>query len=370
MKLTPRGIAVAALAGAALAGVYFAREILVPFLLAGMIAYTLDPLVAALERRGISRGYGAILVMATLALMVVGLAAAVIPELIEQTSRFSERLPDYRLALLERLEPLEQYLQARHPDLLASIQARIVAAANDLLPAAAGWAVSGLKGIMSSTMRLLVSLLTVVIIPVFTYYLLADAPALREAITGLVPRHLRDQVGVRAAAIDTVLRAWLKGQLTVALVLAVIYAVGLTALGVPLGLVIGLIGGLANIIPYLGLVVGFFPAALLSFLDTGGWVGPVLVAGVFAAGQVLEGTVISPRVIGGGLGLPPAIVLLAVLTGGQLFGFTGLLLAVPATAAGLVLLRDLRQSIDSSHTANQRRRSGLAPPVRRRRPLL
>jgi len=117
-------------------------------------------------------------------------------------------------------------------------------------------------------------------------------------------------------------------------------------------------------------VVGFLPAALLSLLETGSWVSLLLVAGVFIFGQVLEGTVISPRIMGAGLGLPPAVILLAVLVGGDLFGFTGLLLAVPATAAGLVLLNNARKAYDQSIPSESPPGSRLAAgrPLRRRRP--
>ena len=140
-----------------------------------------------------------------------------------------------------------------------------------------------------------------------------------------------------------------------------------TILGVPLGLLIGAVGGLANMVPYLGLVVGFLPAALLSLLHTGSWVGPAWVAGIFIAGQALEATVISPRLVGSGLGLPPAIILLAVLVGGQLFGFAGLLLSAPAAAAGLVLLRSARDRSEGEGAVAAKRLRA-ERPVRRRRP--
>ncbi len=349
-----------------LAAVYFSRSVLVPFLLGAVIAYVLSPLVSALERRGVNRAYGAIVVMVSLVLVLAGVVAIAVPEVVHQTTQFSDRLPGYREALQQRLDSIEAYFDARSPGRVQALSDQALSYLRGILPSIAAWAARGAKEVMTSFGRFVVWLLTIVVIPVFTYYLLADSREIWTTVRGTLPVQLRPRIEARARECDRVLRAWLKGQLTVALVLAVIYSIGLTILGVPLGLLIGVVGGLANLVPYLGLAVGFLPAAALSFLDSGSWIQPLLVAGVFALGQILEGTVITPRVIGTGLGLPPAVVLLSVMVGGALFGFTGLLLAVPVTAAGLVVIKDMNKP-------EHRRREeagvgGARRPVRRRRP--
>ncbi len=363
MKPGLRSLAVLAVAVTVVAGVYLARGILIPFLLAGVIAYTLNPVVSWLEGRGVRRTFGVPLVLASL---VVGLAlvlALLVPELALQLRQFSERLPGYARAAREKVEPLIALLPEQYIESLEAFRARTLQAIGGLTPALAGWVAAGLRTVLTSVAGLLIWLLKIIVIPVFTYYLLSDYKELGQTITGLIPAHLRSAVAERVSEVDRVLRAWLKGQLTVGFLLAIIYSIGLTLLGVPLGLLIGILGGFANMVPYLGLLVGFVPAALLSFLDTGSWVRPALVAAVFVGGQVLEGTVIAPRIVGGELGLPPALVLLSVLVGGELFGFTGLLLAVPTAAAGLVLLKHLGRSYDDAmRPANQSR------PFRRRRP--
>lgn len=356
-------ISVAA-AGLGLAGIYLARDVLVPFLLSAVIAYALNPIVAALQRRGVARSVGALLVLGALVLALAGAMAAVVPEVVHQVRQFGDRLPGYREALLEKLRPVEEYLQEKYPDQLEAIRTRALESVRGFLPALAGWAFSGLKSVMSNAVSLILGLLTLVVVPVFTYYLLADADRILAGSRGLIPAPLRPAAARRLEEIDRVLRAWLRGQLAVAATLAVIYAIGLSILGVPLGLLIGVVGGLANMVPYLGLVAGLIPAALLSFLETGGWTAPLMVAGVFLFGQILEGTVISPRVVGAGLGMPPALVLLAVLVGGELFGFTGLLLAVPVTAAALVMLKDTRREGRAAPAGKR----GARPALRRRRP--
>ncbi len=360
--------AVILLLGAAL---YFAGHILVPFMMAGVIAYVLDPIVDWLQRRaGLGRNMAILAVMAGLVLILAGALALAIPELIEQVTQFTQRMPAYVSQVREKIKPLLDYLQANYPGYLDNFQQKALESAQTLAPAVGGWlATTGLFGIATTITKIVVWILTIVIIPVFAYYLLVDYEDLRDTLMALVPIQMRPGLRRRASEIDIVLRAWVKGQLTVALALAVIYSIGLTALGVPLGLMIGFIGGLANMVPYLGLVVGFLPAALLALLDTGSWTSPLLVAGIFILGQVLEGTVISPRVMGSGLGLPPALILLSVLVGGELFGFTGLLLAVPATAAAYVLLKDLRRSHDEAALeAASAPQPAPRLPVRRRRP--
>jgi len=348
MKTSTRSLLVGGVALLAAVGIYLARHVLVPFLVAGVIAYTLDPLVAILERRGVRRGLGALLVMAALILILLGVAYATIPEMISQVRLFVDRLPGYLQAVKATFDPSIAWLEQRYPEQVALVETQTAEAVRGLMPAVAGGAVILLKDALTNTPRIMIWLLTIVVVPVFAYYLIVDYQEIHGTLETLIPRQHRPGVQRYVEEIDRVLRAWLKGQLTVASVLAIIYAVGLTLLGVPLGLLIGLVGGLSHIVPYMGLITGFIPAAVLSFLDSGKWTAPVMVAGVFLFGQLLETTVISPRIVGKGLGLPPAVVLLAVFVGGELFGFAGLLLALPATAAGLVMLRDLRRSFEPS----------------------
>ncbi len=362
MKGPVRAVAGLAALVLVLAGLLLARRVLVPFLLAAVVAYVLEPVVAWLEARGLRRTWGIAVVISGIALLVVVIVATIVPEVISQVRRFSERLPGYAQALQERLLPLETFLREKYPDQVQAASEQALGAARGILPAVMGWMAAAIKGALGGAANLVVWLVTIVIVPVFAYYLLVDHREIRDRIEALVPEDGRAQVREKVAAIDRVLRAWLKSQLAVAAVLALIYAAGLTLLGVPLGLLIGAVGGLANMVPFMGLVVGLLPAVLLSFLDTGSWVTPLMVVGLFAFGQVLEGMVISPRIVGGGLGMPPALVLLSVLVGGELFGFTGLLLAVPATAAGLVLLQGARPSSATRAAPSGRERLPLQRP--------
>ncbi|MGH9870656.1 MAG: AI-2E family transporter [Candidatus Polarisedimenticolia bacterium] len=354
-----------------LTGLYFAGHILVPFLMAGVIAYVLNPLVGWLQAHArVGRHVAVLVVMVGLALLALGMLSLAVPELASQIGQFTDRLPAYVEQVRLRLLPLIDFLETKYPGYLENAQKKALESAESVAPAVGGWLAYGFVGILSGIAKVVVWALTIVIIPVFAYYLLVDYKDLADMLLGVVPIQMRPGLRRRTTEINKVLRAWVKGQFTVAILLAIIYSVGLTLLGVPLGLLIGFIGGLANLVPYLGLVVGFIPAALLAVLDSGSWLSVVWVAGVFLLGQVLEGTVISPRIMGSGLGLPPALILLAVLVGGELFGFTGLLLAVPCTAAGYVLLKDLRREHDEAtlELAAPPPSAAARRPVRRRRP--
>jgi predicted PurR-regulated permease PerM len=187
-------------------------------------------------------------------------------------------------------------------------------------------------------------LLSVLAIPVFAAYLLHDMNRIREAFKELVPHRYRSYVWSRFGRIDALLAAFVRGQLTVAMLLGGFYALALTACGVPMGLLVGFGIGLLNLIPFMSHVVGLPLALVLSWLDDQDPTRLLIVAGVFVFGQFVEGNFVTPRVVGKGLGLHAVVMMLALLVGGTLFGFLGMLVAVPVTAALSVFYADLREA--------------------------
>ena len=169
------------------------------------------------------------------------------------------------------------------------------------------------------------------------FYLLRDFDRINGKILGLVPERLKKNVREIFNDIDSVLSGFVRGQLMVALAMAVLYSIGLFFAGTPMSLFIGILSGIASLIPYLGLVLGFVPAALLTYFHAQEWLPVLAVAGVFAAVQALEGLVLTPRLVGESIGLHAVAVMLAVLLGGEFFGFAGVLLGVPAAAVLNVL---------------------------------
>jgi predicted PurR-regulated permease PerM len=188
-----------------------------------------------------------------------------------------------------------------------------------------------------------------VIIPVVMFYLLRDFDAIAEKFLALVPPRFQIKTKETIVEIDQVLSGFVRGQLMVVGLMGVMYAIGLSLCDTPMSLSLGVMAGLINLVPYLGLVLGFAPAALLTFIHTQEWMPVVGVAGVFAFVQAMEGMVITPRVVGESIGLHPVAVIFAVLLGGELFGLVGMILGVPIVAIMNVLIsRGLLQYKKSS----------------------
>jgi predicted PurR-regulated permease PerM len=356
-------VGAALLAGALL---YLGRSVLLPFFLALLIAYVLDPVIDWLEARRIPRAAAILIFVLAMLLAASLLVVGVVPELQRQIERFSRRLPGYREAAEARLAPLVAWVREHFPEAIADLREQGVALAKENLPRLLAPIVGFLTRTTSSLVNLIVGTLNLVVIPVLAFYLLKDIDRLRAAAATWLPLRWRSQVLEIAGEVDVSLRRFLRGQLTVAAILAVLYALGLSLMGVPLGILVGLVAGLANIVPYLGIAVGLIPALGLSFLDAGDPLRLLGIVGVFAGAQALEGMVITPRVVGQELGLHPVVVLVAVIVGGQAFGFLGILLAVPFTAAAAVLFRRARRGYFASDFYARTGPPPAAPPPPRR----
>jgi predicted PurR-regulated permease PerM len=200
----------------------------------------------------------------------------------------------------------------------------------------------GLASAFSSLLSFVLTVLNLVIIPVFAFYLLYDMNQIKAGAQDLVPLRFRPYAFSRAAQIDKLLSAFARGQVTVCLMLGAFYSVGLTLCGVPMGLVVGFVIGLFNLIPFMSYILGLPLALLLSWVDDQSGHALLAVLAVFAVGQFVEGNFVTPRIVGQSLGLHAVVIMLAVLVGGTVFGFIGMLLAVPVTAALSVFWYDLR----------------------------
>lgn len=316
------------------------RGVAVPVLLSLALAWLFDPVVSRLEARGWSRTT-AIGALAAVLTVVVGVAVAmVVPALVEQ----ARRLPDYLRGVSGVLVPLlERFFDVEVPSTWRELLSEYAGKAAGLLQRIGPQLGSLLLRAVGGTASAISTILGLALVPLVVFYFLRDFPEMKRRAAELLPPRFRPAVVARCAEIDEILAAFVRGQLTVAAILGAIYAVGLTASGVKLGLVIGLLTGLASIVPFVGMTLGVALAAiaiLVDWHDGSHWVAAGA-AVTFVVGQVLEGNVITPRVVGEKVGLPPVVVMLAVLTFGELFGFLGLLLAVPLAAVGKVVLRVL-----------------------------
>jgi predicted PurR-regulated permease PerM len=338
------------------------RGIFLPLLLGLGIAYVLNPAVTSLERRGLPRRWGALIIALVVLLGLLGLLFYVVPEISAQVRRLAERFPEYEQRLEAQLAPWLDRLQARYPQIFADFQQRLTVAIRENLPRLASEVGAWLARIFGSLLSFFLFLLTLIFVPVFAFYILVDFPQLKAGARSLIPVPYRPVVLSRLKEVDQVVGAFLRGQLTIALILAAINSTGLMLLQVPLGLAIGLVAGLANMIPYMSLVVGLLPALLLCWAEHQSWARLLGVIAVFSGAQLLEGTYLSPRILGRSVNLHPVWVLLAIIVGGSLFGFVGMLIAVPAAAAIQVFVRHWLAAYRSSPLYLAEPREGGPPP--------
>ncbi len=310
------------------------REVLLPFVVGAALAYMLDPLVGRLTRHGMSRLTAALIILAVFVIIFAGFLVLVGPLLAAQLASFIDNVPAY----VHRLESLV----TDHPWLKSILGS---AATGDksvaaLVSKSMGYLTEALPALWSRGAALLSVFSLLVITPVVAFYLLADWDQVIKSFDDLIPLPQRDTVRGLVSEIDRVLSGYLHGQFLVCAVLGAYYAIGLTLAGLSYGALIGVVSGLLTFIPYVGsltgLVVSFGVAVAQFFPD---WSRVIIVVVIVLVGQFIEGNVLAPRLVGKSVGLHPVWLIFALLAGGYLFGFVGLVLSVPLAAAAGVLTR-------------------------------
>ena len=312
------------------------RSILLPFIAGMALAYFLDPVADWFERRGFSR------LMATLAILVAFIALfaialiVVIPILVTQAADLGGRIPGY----ISQLQALLMQESNLLPDWFGEQLGQIKESFAALLKEGAGLVGTVFKQIWNSGMALLDIAALFVVTPVVAFYLLLDWDNMVEKVDSWIPRDHVETVRTLAGQIDTTIAGFVRGQGSVCIILGLIYAVGLSLVGLNFGLLIGLFAGLISFIPYVGSLVGLVLAlvvAIVQFWPDFVMIGAVVV--VFAVGQFFEGNILQPRLVGKSVGLHPVWLMFALFAFGALFGFVGMLIAVPAAASVGVLVR-------------------------------
>jgi predicted PurR-regulated permease PerM len=327
-------VILAILIGAAvLSAIRWVAPVLTPVIVSVVLAYFLDPLIDRFQRRGVNRTI-AIVAVATVGVAFITLiAAVVVPTVAEEMGRALGELPDklmtvwtsWRQTFVERFgfDP-----EPRLRESLESVSGRIQ---------------ETIMALLSTASSSLGAVLNLILIPIFTFYFLRDFDRLKYRPLDVVPPRYHEIIRHRASGMDRVVGEWARGQIQVACILAALYATGLGLVGVKLGVFIGLIAGLLNVIPYFGGAIGIGLSVLMALIYGGDAMLRELigVAVVFATVQVLEGYLITPRLVGEKVGMSPLAVMIVLLLGGSLFGFFGLLLSIPLVAAASVVSRDL-----------------------------
>ncbi len=333
----------AALLLAAAAGllwlVYLLSPILTPFLLGATLAYICNPLVQRLERYRVPRALGTTLLILFMGGVIALLVLILAPMVIEEAGQLSERLPDLSRVINDELAPwLKERFGIRVKLDPASLR-KIVTENWDSAQNVAGGV---FKSIKAGGMAIFGVLGMMALLPVVMFYLLRDWDGLLARIEILLPRPWHAHAVRIAREVDQVLAEFLRGQLSVMLILAIYYSLALWLAGLDFALPVGILTGLLIFIPYVGYGLGLVLALLVAMLQFDGWNPIIGVAVVYAIGQGLESFLLTPFLVGERVGLHPVAVIFALLAFGQLFGFVGVLIALPTSAALLVGLREIR----------------------------
>jgi len=319
--------------------------VLTPFLVGAILAYLGTPLVDRAAARGVPRAVGTLLVVLAFGLAIFALFLVLVPLVQAEVALAVRRLPDLLSQLLAQATPwIEERLGihiAFDLDTLRDFVSENAQSAQEL-------SLKVLSGVRAGSRIVLALLVNLALIPVVMFYLLRDWDMIGERLFMLVPRHWLPKTRAIAGDIDRVLAEFLRGQIMVMIVLAVYYAIALTIAGLDKAIAIGLLTGLLVFIPYVGFGLGLTLGVLAALLQWTGWPGFVAVLAVYGIGQLIEAYVLIPYLVGDRIGLHPLAVIFALLAFGQLFGFAGVLLALPASAALLVGLRHLRMAYFAS----------------------
>ena len=316
---------------------YLLGPVLSPFVAAALFAYLFNPLVEVLERRGVGRAWGVSLVFIVLTLALVGIVLVLIPFIERQIANFLEQLPRWTAWAQNVASP---WVEAHLGISLGSFDSQgIVGMLQAHWKEAGGFAAAVVAGVSKSGFAVLGWVLNAVIVPVAAFYLLRDWNIVVDRVHALIPRSIEPVVVRLARESDETLGGFLRGQLSVMIVLGIIYGLGLWMVGISVGPLIGMIAGLISFVPYLGAIVGVGMGIIAALVQYQDWFHVLLVLAVFAIGQTLEGYVLVPKLVGDRIGMHPVAVMFAILAGGQLSGFVGVLLALPIAAIVMVLLR-------------------------------
>jgi predicted PurR-regulated permease PerM len=319
--------------------IYLLSPVLMPFAFAAMLAYLGDPLTDKLETYRLSRTQSVLVVFTGLTLVLIMVLLWLIPQLEYQVGRFLTSLPIYADWINQNVIPWAK--QRFHLNIKAIPSYEIINIVKNHWQNAGGIAATIMASISRSSAVIVAWLLNLLLIPVVTFYLLRDWDKLVVKVHELLPRRLAPTVAKLAAEVNTVLAAFVRGQFYVMLALGSIYSIGLWLTGLDLALLIGMIAGLVSFVPYLGAVVGIVMAGIAALVQFHELIYLLPVAIVFMVGQSLEGMVLTPMLVGDKIGLHPVAVIFAVMAGGQLFGFLGILLALPVASVIMVLLRHM-----------------------------
>lgn len=320
----------------ALVLLYLLRGVMLPFVAGMAVAYFLDPACDWLEAKGTSRTTATVTITASFFVFVILALVLIGPVVFSQLAEFFQKLPSYfnvlRDKLLAMVAALEPFLNENG---LTDLRKAVSQHSGEMVR----WA-AGLLGGMVTQLESLANLLSLLVItPIVSFYLLRDWDRMVGTIDGWLPRAHAETIREQFREIDRTLAGFVRGQVTVCLLLGLFYGTGLLLVGLDFGFLVGFLTGLVSFVPFFGMLLGFVVGMALAVAQFGDLLQIGLVAAVFVAGQVIEGNFLTPKMVGERVGLHAVWVIFALLAGGALFGFVGVLLAVPVAAVAGVLIR-------------------------------
>ncbi len=337
------------------------QSILLPFAAGFVIAYILAPGVAWLERRGVPRSLGSLLIVVLFLVAVAGILVVLVPLIQGQIVELIARVPSLVRSSQDLLGKLITLLQEQLP---AEDVTKLRDIVSTKLAEALTWLAALVQGMIGSSFAILNILSLVIVTPIVAFFLLRDWDVMVAHIDAYLPRQSLETVRGQARLVSDTLVGFIHGQALVCLILAIYYGVALSAAGLTSGLALGLLIGVLAIIPILGVTTGLILAVGFAALQYGSWTSILVVIGIFAFGQLVEANVLTPKLVGDRIHLHPVWVIFALFAGGTLYGFVGVLLAVPAAAVIGVLIRFALMRYRASSLYDSREPPREEPPSR------
>lgn len=318
--------------------------------IAFVLAYLLEPLVARLEKLGIAREWGGLLVLVIFFVCTGVLAVAAIPKILVQARELASKIPNLYVILTSKIGPISEQIIGYNIFEDVDKVATTLGEPSQLVKPLGSF----VESLFSTTFRLVTTILGLLIIPLMAYYLLRAFPSLMPAMTSLFPKRHHKVLSEIRIKLHGVFGGFIRGQLVVSTILSVYYCSALSILHIRLALVLGIMAGFFNVIPYLGILSVLGLTLIITFINGATVATVIKLAIVFAIGMGMEGALLTPRIVGKRVGLGPLSLILALLVGGQLLGLTGMLIAVPLTAVAKVFLDVALENYRNSSFFNKR----------------
>ncbi len=318
-------------------------------LIAFFMAYTLNPLVTRMEKWGASRSTASLLALCVVFAICAGIILLVAPAIFSEISQFSRQAPRYLLKLQEFGLNLIESFQVELPQDWNEILTMVYDRIRQSLPRITSTAGSVISTIFSSTMSVLSVFLQMILIPIIAYYLMVSFNNIINGAVDLIPPYTRNPIVEKFREIDSIIAAFVRGQLTMAVIMAVLYSIGFIIIGIDLSIVLGVTAGLLQVIPYFGALVAIVGGSIMAYVKFGDFLHVIYILGWIGIVQTFESYFLTPKIVGQAIGLNPVVYIIVLIVGANLFGFVGLLVAIPVAAVARVLLMSAVEAYRKSY---------------------